>query len=200
MKNKLLVSSFRKIWDTRKKFLSLLCMALLGVGFFAGIKATSPDMSKTLDEYLDNNNVYDVEIVSTLGLTDEDIEEIKKLSIASDITGSRYTDEIIDILNTGGLYMCESKLCICILDYAYNIIPYSHLLRKDILHACGWFLTKCHILLLQSILLYFGISVEFATFDFITNNSQILYYLTLILATDSRMINKAKIILRPKLY
>ena len=69
MKNKLLVSSFRKIWDTRKKFLSLLCMALLGVGFFAGIKATSPDMSKTLDEYLDNNNVYDVEIVSTLGLT-----------------------------------------------------------------------------------------------------------------------------------
>ena len=99
MKNKLLVSSFRKIWDTRKKFLSLLCMALLGVGFFAGIKATSPDMSKTLDEYLDNNNVYDVEIVSTLGLTDEDIEEIKKLSIASYITGSRYTDEIIDIEN-----------------------------------------------------------------------------------------------------
>ena len=99
MKNKLLVSSFRKIWDTRKKFLSLLCMALLGVGFFAGIKATSPDMSKTLDEYLDNNNVYDVEIVSTLGLTDEDIEEIKNLSIASDITGSRYADEIIDIEN-----------------------------------------------------------------------------------------------------
>lgn len=46
----------------------------------------------------------------------------------------------------------------------------------------------------------FGLSVEFATFDFITNNSQILYYLTLILATDSRMINKAKIILRQKLY
>lgn len=97
MKNKLLVSSFRKIWSTRKKFLSLLCMALLGVGFFVGIKATSPDMTKTLDKYLNDNNVYDIEVVSTLGLTDDDISELKNLNIADNVIGSKYIDEIINI-------------------------------------------------------------------------------------------------------
>ncbi len=97
MKNKLLISSFRKIWHSKKKFLSLLCLALLGVGFFAGIKATSPDMTKTLDKYLKDNNVYDIEITSTLGLTDSDIEELKKLNIAKEIVGSKYTDEIITV-------------------------------------------------------------------------------------------------------
>lgn len=97
MKNKLLVSSFRKIWSTRRKFLSLLCMALLGVGFFAGIKATSPDMINTLDKYLDENNVYDIEINSTLGLTDDDIKELKNLNIANNVVGSKYIDEIINI-------------------------------------------------------------------------------------------------------
>lgn len=99
MKNKLLVSSFRKIWNTRKKFLSLLCMALLGVGFFVGIKATSPDMTKTLDKYLDDNDVYDVEVVSTLGLTIDDINELENLDITKNVVGSRYTDEVISIDN-----------------------------------------------------------------------------------------------------
>ena len=47
-------------------------MSLLGVGFFCGIKAASPDMLKSLDKYLDDLNVYDIEIVSSLGLTYED--------------------------------------------------------------------------------------------------------------------------------
>lgn len=97
MKNKLLLSSFRKIRSTKKKFLSLLCMALLGVGFFVGIKATGPDMLKTLNQYLYDNSVYDIEIVSTLGLTDDDIDELKKLNIASKVVGNKYTDEIINI-------------------------------------------------------------------------------------------------------
>lgn len=99
MKNKLLVSSIRKIKEQIKRFFSLVCMALLGVGFFVGIKGTSPDMMKTLDHYLDEHNVYDIEIVSTLGLTDEDIEEIKKLDIADNIIGVKSTDEIISFEN-----------------------------------------------------------------------------------------------------
>ena len=51
MKNKLLKHIFMKIKDNYKRFLSLLCMALLGVGFYAGIQAASPDMIKTLDNF-----------------------------------------------------------------------------------------------------------------------------------------------------
>lgn len=92
MKNKLLVSSYRKISSTKKKFLSLLCMALLGVGFFVGIKATSPDMKKTLDKYLDEQQVYDLEIVSTLGLTNDDILELTKIEKIDQVVGNKYID------------------------------------------------------------------------------------------------------------
>ena len=63
MKNKLILHIFRKIKDNYKRFISLFCMSLLGVGFYAGIKATSPDMLKTLDNFYDTQNVSDIEIV-----------------------------------------------------------------------------------------------------------------------------------------
>ena len=65
MKNMLFINTIRKIKDTHKKFLSLMCLALLGVGFYVGIKSSSPDMLDTLDKYLQDNNVYDLEITST---------------------------------------------------------------------------------------------------------------------------------------
>ena len=98
MKNKLLVSSFRRIKSSYKRFLSLLLMSLLGVGFFCGIKAASPDMLISLDKYLDELNVYDIEIVSSLGLTYEDIIELEKLDISENIVGIKSTDEVV-ILN-----------------------------------------------------------------------------------------------------
>ena len=80
MKNKLLKHIFKKIKDNNKRFLSLFCMAFLGVGFFTGIQSCGPDMLKTLDNYYDENNVYDIEIISNLGLTNNDIEELKKIN------------------------------------------------------------------------------------------------------------------------
>ena len=93
-KNRILTSSFRKIKSTYKRFISLMCMALLGVGFFAGIQATSPDMLKTLDTYLDKNDVYDIEIVSTLGLTDNDINKIKEIENIDKVEGI-YSKDVI---------------------------------------------------------------------------------------------------------
>ena len=97
MKNKLLISNLRKIKSSYKRFISLMCMALLGVGFYAGIKATSPNMLKTLDNYLDEQNVYDLEIVSTLGLTDDDINKINELGISDKVVGIKSIDEIIEL-------------------------------------------------------------------------------------------------------
>ena len=71
--------SIIQIKYTLKRFCSILLMALLGVGFFAGIKATSPDMENTLDSYFDENNVFDIQLVSTLGFTKKDIEAVEKI-------------------------------------------------------------------------------------------------------------------------
>ena len=43
----------KEIKNSYKRFISILLIVLLGVGFFAGLRATSPDMQDTLDEYFD---------------------------------------------------------------------------------------------------------------------------------------------------
>ena len=99
MKNKLLKSQLKSIRSSYKRFISLTCMSLLGVGFFAGIQATSPDMLNTLDNYFDNHKVYDLEIISTLGLTDYDIQKIREINSNYIVEGNKSTDEYASINN-----------------------------------------------------------------------------------------------------
>jgi ABC transporter len=68
-----------KIKDNYKRFLSLICMAFLGVGFYAGIQSSSPDMLKTLDNFYDENNVYDISVISNVGLTEDDLLKLSKI-------------------------------------------------------------------------------------------------------------------------
>ena len=79
MKTKLLKHIFMKIKDNYKRFLSLICMAFLGVGFYAGIQSSSPDMLKTLDNFYDENNVYDISVISNVGLTEDDLLKLSKI-------------------------------------------------------------------------------------------------------------------------
>ena len=99
MKKALLKDSIKEIKNTYKRFLSILLMAFLGVGFFAGIKATSPDMVKTIDKYYKEQNVYDIQVLSTLGLTKEDVEELGKTEGIKTIEGSYEIDGKIEIDN-----------------------------------------------------------------------------------------------------
>lgn len=99
MKNRLLQHIFRKIKGNYKRFISLLCMSFLGVGFFAGIKSVGPDMIKTLDDFYDVHEVYDIEIASTLGLTTEDITELEKINNIDWVVGTYNKDVYLDIDN-----------------------------------------------------------------------------------------------------
>lgn len=96
MTNKTLFkSSYRKITQSSKRFISLLLMALLGVGFFAGIASTSFDMLQTLDTYLDTSKAYDLQVQSTLGLTGADVSSLKTLSDIQDAEGIYARDVIV---------------------------------------------------------------------------------------------------------
>lgn len=75
---KLLKETFVCMIKTSKRFLSILVIVLLGVGFFAGIRAVSPDMEKTLDKYFDDTNTYDIMITSNYGVSDIIIEKLQK--------------------------------------------------------------------------------------------------------------------------
>ena len=97
MKKALMKDSVKEIKNTYKRFLSILLMAFLGVGFFAGIRATSPDMVDTIDKYYDNQNVYDIQVMSTLGLTEDDINEISKIENVDKVIGTYETDGKLEI-------------------------------------------------------------------------------------------------------
>ena len=92
MEKSLLKDSVRQIKNTFKRFLSIVAIVLLGVGFFAGITATSPDMKDTIDTYFDDEDVMDIEVISTLGLTDEDIEALKKVDGTKEVVGTYSID------------------------------------------------------------------------------------------------------------
>lgn len=68
---KLLKETIVCMVKTSKRFISILVIVLLGVGFFAGIRAVAPDMKNTLDNYYEKTNMYDIFITSNYGIRDE---------------------------------------------------------------------------------------------------------------------------------
>lgn len=95
MKNRIITTSIREIKNSYKRFISLIVISLLGVSVFVGIKMSAPDMIKSLDVYYDNNDVYDIKIISTLGLTNKDIEALNNIDTVKKAYGSYSYDALI---------------------------------------------------------------------------------------------------------
>lgn len=89
-------NSFRKIWKSKGRFLSLILIVILGTSFFAGVRETASDMIKTLDNYYDETNLYDFKIVSTMGLTDDDIKSLEEIKGIEEVEGTYSIDTLID--------------------------------------------------------------------------------------------------------
>ena len=99
MKKAVIKDALREIKKSYKRFISILLMAFLGVGFFAGIRASSPDMLDTIDTYYKNQNVYDIQVLSTLGLISDDINAISKIENVEHVDGNFETDGQIEVGN-----------------------------------------------------------------------------------------------------
>lgn len=113
IKKSLLKNNLKSIHKTKRRFISILVMAFLGVGFFAGLVATSPDMLDSLDKYADSSNLYDINIMSTLGLTDDDITALQALDRVENAYGIQTKDSISKI---------DDKESICkVIEYNENV-------------------------------------------------------------------------------
>lgn len=77
MKSAMQKDFWREIGHTKSRFFSMMILVALSVAFLSGLKATAPDMKKTGDDYLDSLHLADIQVLSTLGLTDEDIDALK---------------------------------------------------------------------------------------------------------------------------
>ena len=79
MTRKLWKDFFVEIRKTLPRYLSILFIVALGVAFFSGVRASEPDMRLSADVYYDEMNFMDIRVISTLGLTDGDLEAIRSL-------------------------------------------------------------------------------------------------------------------------
>ena len=92
MKKALHKDFWMEIKKTKARFISIFCIVSLGVAFFSGIQASSPDMRLSGDAYYTENKMMDLKVVGTLGLTENDVDTLKKIEGVEWAEGAWATD------------------------------------------------------------------------------------------------------------
>lgn len=87
-------SLFRTIRRTLARYLAILAIIALGVGFFAGLRITEKAMLATAGEYIQELKLYDFRLLSTLGLTEEDVEAFDALDGVESAQGGYSVDAL----------------------------------------------------------------------------------------------------------
>lgn len=86
------IEFIREIKKSSGRFLSILFIVALGVAFFSGIRAAEPDMRVTGDAYFDKTNLMDIKVISSLGLTEDDIDALASLDCIEQAEGAYSSD------------------------------------------------------------------------------------------------------------
>lgn len=102
MTKTLLKNTFREIANSKARFISILAIIALGVGFFAGIKATVPSMYNMADEYYSQSNLMDYRLVSTVGFDKDDVKAVENLDNVTDVMPSYFADLVLKSNGNGG--------------------------------------------------------------------------------------------------
>ena len=96
-KNALAKDFFMEIRKSMGRFLSIFFIVALGVSLFVGIRATEPDMRLSGDAYVDENKLMDIKIVSTYGMTKEDVDVIAQLPAIEQAKGAYSVDVLCKV-------------------------------------------------------------------------------------------------------
>lgn len=96
MKKTYFKNLFRDIKKSISRFLSIVVIIAVGVAFYVGVRATSPDMKMSADNYFEKSSFMDFKIVSTLGLTEDDLAEIRSVKGVSRAEGSYSLDAVTE--------------------------------------------------------------------------------------------------------
>lgn len=87
----------RSISRSLGRFLAIAAIVALGTGFYAGLRMTAPDMKIAADEFFDGTDLMDVRVLSTLGLTDDDIAALRGVEGVSGVMPAYETDVVATV-------------------------------------------------------------------------------------------------------
>lgn len=93
-KTSLMKDAFRDIKNSIGRFIAIVSIVALGVAFFSGLKIAPEDMKYTADKYYDDYKLMDIHVMSTLGLTEEDLESIDKIEGIEESRGTYTLDAL----------------------------------------------------------------------------------------------------------
>lgn len=102
VKTAIVKDTLREFWRTKSRFFSIFAIVAIGVGFFAGLKATCPDMLHTADAYFAESNLFDVHLISTIGFNSDDLAAVKHVKNVGEVMPAYSLDALV---NAGGSNM-----------------------------------------------------------------------------------------------
>lgn len=80
-----------------KRFISIALISLLGVAVLTGIYAGCRDAFLATDRFFDTQGLHDIQVLSTVGLTDDDIAALRKVSGVAKVQGERSQTVTVDL-------------------------------------------------------------------------------------------------------
>lgn len=102
MKNVMHKTTLREIRGSLGRWVAIMAIVALGVGFFCGLKMCKDDFMKTGDDYVLRYNLYNYELITTLGLEEEDVSAAAACEGVKSAQGSWSSDALITVEGTDG--------------------------------------------------------------------------------------------------
>ena len=102
MKNMMRKSTFKEIRGSFSRWAAILAIVALGVGLFTGLKVSREAFLATGDKYINEQNLFDFQLISTLGFEDENIKEIAAVNGVNYAAGSRSQDAVVTVSGSEG--------------------------------------------------------------------------------------------------
>lgn len=84
MNRGMIKTTIREIKGSLGRYLAILAIVMLGVALFTGLKATTPAMIATENDYLAEQNFYDFRLLSTVGFEKEDVQKVAEMEQVAD--------------------------------------------------------------------------------------------------------------------
>lgn len=92
MKSTIMKTTLREIRESLGRYMAILAIVALGVGLYVGLTVTTPDMLEAGENYLEENKLYDLRLISTVGYDDEAVKALNKQDGVEIAEGEIYTD------------------------------------------------------------------------------------------------------------
>jgi len=110
MRNSTVKLCIREIKDSLSRYLAIFAIIALGAGFFIGLRMSRTDFLDTFTAYAEEYNFFDIRLVSTLGLTDEDVKAAEKIDGVTCAEGAVSSDFLFNTEDEDNLIMVVQSI------------------------------------------------------------------------------------------